>query len=152
MSIILSSYIASRALYNILCPEILFKSITALTGSLLTGIYNLISITKDTELQDIILSSDIIHDITVIKSFIESINKRDHNKTIIECINNINETLQQLENTINSITNKFELHKKLWFSYFRSYDITSEKNTLKFLSNQLKHRFNILIKISTTLK
>jgi len=135
MSIILSSYIASRALYNILCPEILFKSIT-----------------KDTELQDIILSSDIIHDITVIKSFIESINKRDPNKTIIECINNINETLQQLENTINSITNKFELHKKLWFSYFRSYDITSEKNTLKFLSNQLKHRFNILIKISTTLK
>lgn len=151
MSLILSSYIASRALYNILCPEILLKSIIGLTGSILKGIYNLISITKDTELQDIILSSDIIHDITVIKSFIENISKPD-NKTIMECINNINDTLQQLENTINSITNKFELHKNLWFSYFRSYDITSEKDTLKFLSNQLKHRFNILIKISTTLK
>ena len=146
MSLILSSYLVSRTLYSILSPEILFKSITILSASILKGIYNLISITKDTELQDIILSTDIIHDITVIKSFIEDIDKTD-NKTIIECINNINETLKQLENTINTITNKFELHKNLWFSYFRSYDITSEKQNLKFLSNQLKHRFNILIKI-----
>ena len=151
MSLVLSTYIASRTLYNILSPEILLKSITSLTGSVLKGIYNLISVTKDTELQEIILSSDIIHDITVIKFFIEDINKPD-NKTVIECINNINETLKQLENTINTITNKFELHKNLWFSYFRSYDITCEKDTLKFLSNQLKHRFNILIQISTTLK
>ena len=146
MSMILSSYLATRALYNILSPEILLKSITVLSTSILKGVYNLISITKDTELQEIILSTDIIHDITVIKSFIEDINKTD-NKTVIECINNINETLKQLENTINTITNKFELHKNLWFSYFRSYDITSEKQNLKFLSNQLKHRFNILIKI-----
>ena len=151
MSMILSSYLATRALYNILSPEILLKSITVLSTSILKGVYNLISITKDTELQEIILSTDIIHDITVIKSFIEDINKTD-NKTVIECINNINETLKQLENTINTITNKFELHKNLWFSYFRSYDITCEKDTLKFLSNQLKHRFNILIQISTTLK
>ena len=49
-------------------------------------------------------------------------------------------------------TNKFESHKNFWFSYFRSYDITSEKQNLKFLSNQLKHRFNILIKISMSIK
>ena len=151
MSLVLSTYIASRTLYNILSPEILLKSITSLTGSVLKGIYNLISVTKDTELQEIILSSDIIHDITVIKFFIEDINKPD-NKTVIECINNINETLKQLENTINIITNKFESHKNFWFSYFRSYDITSEKQNLKFLSNQLKHRFNILIKISMSIK
>lgn len=151
MSLILSSYLVSRTLYSILSPEILFKSITILSASILKGIYNLISITKDTELQDIILSTDIIHDITVIKSFIEDIDKTD-NKTIIECINNINETLKQLENTINTITDKFNLHKNLWFSYFRSYDITSDKHNLKFLSNQLKHRFNILIKISIRIK
>ena len=64
----------------------------------------------------------------------------------------LNETLKELEHTINSITNKIEYHKILWFSYFRSYDITSEKESLVFLSNQLKQRFNLLIKISTTLK
>ena len=74
------------------------------------------------------------------------------NKTILASINNLNETLKELEHTINSITNKIEYHKILWFSYFRSYDITSEKESLVFLSNQLKHRFNLLIKISTTLK
>ena len=151
MSLVLSTYIASRTLYNILCPEILIKSIRILTSSLLSGIYNLISITKDIDLQKILISTDLIHDITIIKSFIEDL-ENTKNKTILASINNLNETLKELEHTINSITNKIEYHKILWFSYFRSYDITSEKESLVFLSNQLKHRFNLLIKISTTLK
>ena len=152
MSIVtISTFVASRALYNVLCPEILIKSVTTLTTSLISGVYHLISITKDTDLHKILITSDIIHDVTIIKSYIEDMEKTE-NKTILACIHNLNDTLTQLEHTINSITKKFELHKSLWFSYFRSYDITSEKESVLFLTEQLKHRFELLIKISSTIK
>ena len=147
------SIIAVATLYNILYPfqHILINSIS-LSSSLLTGIYNLISTTKDTDLRKILLISDIINDITVIKSFIEEIEEKNQNKTLLVCINNLNDTLEQLEKIINSINKKFEEHNNLWFSYFRSYDITSEKENIIFLSGQLKHRFELLIKISPKFK
>ena len=152
MSIVaISTYVASRTLYTALYPEIIIKSITTLTSSLISGIYNLITITQDIDLKKILVTSDIIHDITVIKSFVKELEKTENN-TILTCVHNLNETLKEIETTVNSIKNKFELHQKMWFSYFRSYDISSEKENILFLSNQLKHRFELLIKISSTLK
>ena len=152
MSIIaISTYVASRTLYSALYPEVIIKSITSITTSLISGIYNLITITQDVDLKKILITSDIIHDITIIKSFIKDLEKTENN-TIVTCIHNLNETLKEIETTVNSIKNKFELHQKMWFSYFRSYDISLEKESIIFLSNQLKHRFELLIKISSTLK
>lgn len=152
MSIVaISTYVASRTLYTALYPEIIIKSITTLTSSLISGIYNLITLTQDIDLKKILVTSDIVHDITVIKSFVKELEKTENN-TVMTCVHNLNETLKELETTVNSIKNKFELHQKMWFSYFRSYDISSEKDSIIFLSNQLKHRFELLIKISSTLK
>jgi hypothetical protein len=151
MSLItISSYVASRTLYTVLSPELVINSVTSLSSSLLKGLYHLITITNDSELHKILITTDIIHDITIIKSFIEDLQKTN-NKTITSSINNLNETLTTLDTTIESITKKFELHKTLWFSSYRSYNISSEKETLIFLSEQLKHRFNLLIKISSSL-
>ena len=152
MSIVaISTYVASRTLYTALYPEIIIKSITTITSSLISGIYNLITLTQDIDLKKILVTSDIVHDITVIKSFVKELEKTENN-TILTCVHNLNETLKEIETTVNSIKNKFELHQKMWFSYFRSYDISSEKDSIIFLSNQLKHRFELLIKISSTLK
>jgi phenylalanyl-tRNA synthetase alpha subunit len=152
MSIVaISTYVASRTLYTALYPEIIIKSITTITSSLISGIYNLITITQDIDLKKILVTSDIVHDITVIKSFVKELEKTENN-TVMTCVHNLNETLKEIETTVNSIKNKFELHQKMWFSYFRSYDISSEKDSIIFLSNQLKHRFELLIKISSTLK
>ena len=152
MSIVaISTYVASRTLYTAIYPEIIIKSITSVTASLISGIYNLITITQDLDLKKILITSDIIHDITIIKSFIKELEDTKNN-TILTCVHNLNETLKELETTVNLIKNKFELHQKMWFSYFRSYDISSEKESITFLSNQLKHRFELLIKISSTLK
>lgn len=152
MSIVaISTYVASRTLYTALYPEIIIKSITTITSSLISGIYNLITLTQDIDLKKILVTSDIVHDITVIKSFVKELEKTENN-TILTCVHNLNETLKEIETTVNSIKNKFEVHQKMWFSYFRSYDISSEKDSIIFLSNQLKHRFELLIKISSTLK
>ena len=58
---------------------------------------------------------------------------------------------QELEKNINSITTKIEDHKQLWFGFMRSYNIAEEKILIPILINQLKHRFEILIKISSNL-
>lgn len=151
MSIVaISTYVASRTIYNTFYPEILIKSIVSITSSLISNIYHILTTTQDIDLKKILVTSDIIHDITIIKSFTEE--KELENKTILTCIHNINETLKEIDDVIKSINNKFEIHQKIWFSYFRSYDISFEKERIIFLSNRLKHRFELLIKIYSTLK
>lgn len=153
MSIVaISTYVASRTIYNALYPEVLIKSIVSITSRLISNIYHIVTTTQDIDLKKILVTTDIIHDITIIKSFIEEKEERVENKTILTCIHNIDETLKDIDDTIKSINNKFEIHQKMWFSYFRSYDISLEKERIIFLSDRLKHRFEILIKISSTLK
>ena len=97
-------------------------------------------------MQKLLSKTDILHDIIVIKSFIDETGK---NTTIDVCIENLRETLSELESNISSITSKIENHNKLWFSYFRSYNINSEKEKIPFLIEKLKHRFDLLIKIKS---
>ena len=90
MSIItLSSLVVSKVLY----PEIIIKTITSLSSNLITSISYLRSLAhEDTELQDLLVKTDIIQDILIIKCFIEE--KKDSNisNTVLNCINNLNET------------------------------------------------------------
>lgn len=153
MSIVaISTYVVSKTLYNALYPEVLIKSITSLTSTLISNIYNIVSTTRDIDLKKILLTTDIIHDITIIKSFIEEKEVKEVNKTLLTCYHNIDETLKEIDDVIKNINNKFENHQKMWFSYFRSYDISLEKESIILLSDRLKHRFELLIKISSTIK
>ena len=156
MSIVaISTYVVSKTIYNALYPEVLIKSITSLTSALISNIYHIVSTTRDIDLKKILLTTDIIHDITIIKSFIEEKEVKEVkevNKTLLTCYHNIDETLKEIDDVIKSINNKFENHQKIWFSYFRSYDISLEKESIILLSDRLKHRFELLIKISSTIK
>lgn len=153
MSIVaISTYVVSKTIYNALYPEVLIKSITSLTSALISNIYNIVSTTRDIDLKKILLTSDIIHDITIIKSFIEEKEVKEVNKTLLTCYHNIDETLKEIDDVIKSINIKFENHQKMWFSYFRRYDISFEKESIILLSDRLKHRFELLIKISSTIK
>jgi hypothetical protein len=132
---------------TVLYPEI-FKSVISLTSKITSGIYHLISISNDAELQNIILNSDIVQDINIIKSFIEDKHKnKTDNLTLISCIDNLNATLIDIEKNIQEITKKTEYNKNLWFTYFRSYDTTKEKENIILLIKQLNHRFELLVKI-----
>ena len=96
MSIVaISTYVASRTLYTALYPEIIIKSITTITSSLISGIYNLITLTQDIDLKKILVTSDIVHDITVIKSFVKELEKTENN-TILTCVHNLNQTLKEI--------------------------------------------------------
>jgi hypothetical protein len=146
----MASFLITAAVSNIICPKIITDSMTVLTTKLITSIYHVISISNDFELQQILLTSDIIQDIEVIKSYVEEKHKENINSnSLLTCINNLNKTLTELESNIDSITKKIEIHKTLWFSSWRSYDITKEKANITLLIKQLNHRFELLVKISS---
>jgi hypothetical protein len=139
----ITSLIASTTM--LLYPEIIIKSISSLSLS----IYNLRSLSTDKELEQIILSSDIINDIVLIKNFIEDRNDSLtlNNKTIILCIDKLNMTIIDLETNIQLVIKKIEYNKSVWFSYFRSYNIKEDKEKIILLIQQLKHRFDMMVKM-----
>jgi len=138
---------------SILLPEIILRSTVSIASNLIVSANYLISISKnDFELQKILTESDIIQDISILKHFIEEKEMQNHSSTVSNCIENLNKTMKEFEENINSITNKIENHKNLWFGFVRSYNISEEKRKIPILIEQLKHRFEILIKISSSLK
>ena len=143
------SIVASQIVY----PELILRSSVSIANSLVTSVKYLISISKDDiDLQALLITNDIIEDINVIKTFIhEKQEENNTSDTVKLCIDNLSKTLEDLEKHINSITNKIENHKTLWFNYFRSYNITHEKAVIPLLIRQMKHRFDLLVKITSSL-
>ena len=132
-------------LASILYPELILKNSITITNSLITSVKFLSSISKhDHKLQNLL---NIIEDINVIKSFIEEQKIENESKTVKMCIENLNITLLDLENTINIITDKIQNHPKKWFSSMRSYDIEKEKEIIPILLEQMNHKFELLIKV-----
>jgi hypothetical protein len=153
MSIVALSSISTLVARQLLYPELIIKTITTISTNLISSVHYLSTISKnDIELQKLLITSDITQDILIIKSFIEENKYSEESHTILACINNLNETLSDLELNINSITKKIEEHNKLWFKYFRYYDISNEKEVVPILIEKLRHRFNMLIKISGIMK
>ena len=137
---------------SILYPELIIRSTVSLATNLTTSVSYLVSISKsDVELQNLLVTNDIIDDINVIKTFIEEKELTNHSETVRMCIHNLSNTLSELEKNISSITLKIESHKELWFSYMRSYNINDEKKQIPFLITKMKHRFDLLIKICSNL-
>ena len=153
-AVLLTSYITTGIVSTIICPELLIKSVSSITSGLMKSISYLINIShSDIELQKILLTSDINEDIKILKNFIEEEkNIKNNGKTIIECINNLNKTLFELEEIVKTITVKIEYNKTIWFSYFRSHNLNNDKELLSLLINQLKHRFEIMFKLYSMLK
>ena len=138
---------------NIISPELILTNAISITTNLIKSIKYLSQISyNDNELSDLIFTSDILEDIGIIKNFIEDMSlKTNLCKTIKICIDNLNQSLLSLEFNINSITFKIENHKKLWFGYLRSYNISNEKKQIPILMKQMYHRFNMLIQISSVI-
>ena len=142
------SIVASQIIY----PELILRSSISITNNLIVSVRYLISISKDDiDLQSMLITNDIIEDIDVIKTFIHEKEDTNNSDTIKLCIDNLSKTLEELENHINNITNKIENHKTLWFYYFRSYNITHEKAVIPLLIRQMKHRFDLLVQIKSSL-
>ena len=145
------SIVANQLIY----PEVILKSTISITSSLINSIQYLNTITKKTnnnELNTYLNLNEVVEDIGIIKSFIEE--KQHSNiesKTMNICIENLTIILSELEYNINSITRKIENHPKLWFNYFRSYNISIESNKIPKLIEKMRHRFEILIKISSVI-
>lgn len=138
---------------SIILPEIILRSAVSISSNLITSVHYLKNITKDDEdLQKMIEINDIIEDIHIIKNYIEEKENCNNGKTVETCIKNLTNTLADLETNIKSITEKVEYHKTLWFGYFRSYNIDKEKKQIPILIKQLRHRFEVLIQVSISLK
>jgi hypothetical protein len=145
------SIVANQLIY----PEVIIKSTITITSSLINSIQYLNAITKKTnnnELNTYLNLNEVVEDIGIIKSFIEEKqNSNLESKTMNICIENLSIILSELEYNINSITRKIENHHNLWFNYFRSYNISSESSKIPKLIEKMRHRFEILIKISSVI-
>jgi hypothetical protein len=134
---------------SIIYPELILRTSISLASNVVTSASYLISIShSDPDLHNFLTSNDIIEDINIIKTFIQEKQHKETSQTVSVCIENLSKTLEQLESNINCITKKIEEHKLLWFNYVRSYNISEEKIRIPILINQMKHRFDMLIKIS----
>ena len=137
---------------NIINPEIILKNGYFLANNLFSSVLYLKTLSHtDNELKEIMTNTDILEDIGIIKTFIEEKKIKCNSMSVQVCIDNLNQTLITLENNINSITSKIENHKKIWFNSIRSYDIQHEKTQIPKLVKQMKHRFELLIKISSVI-
>lgn len=144
------SIVANQLIY----PEVILKSTISITSSLINSIQYLNTITKknNNELNTYLNLNEVVEDIGIIKSFIEEKqNSNIESKTMNICIENLSLILSELEYNINSITRKIENHPDLWFNYFRSYNISIESNKIPKLIEKMRHRFEILIKISSVI-
>ena len=141
----LSSLLTTSGLIG---SDIIIKTMLNVSVNLINSVnYLKIISEKDINLQKLLIRSDIIQDIIIIKSFIEENQNKSH--TILSCISNLKDTMEELETNISSITEKIKSHDKLWFKYFRYYDISYEKEEIPILIEKLRHRFNMCIKISS---
>jgi hypothetical protein len=137
---------------NLIIPEIILRSTISISTNLLYSYKYLLSLSHtDIILKDILKQNDLLADMLVIRTYVIEKDKLNiHlNESIKICLQNLNRTLTEIENIINSITHKLQIHKTLWFHNFRSYNISEEKSQLPFLIEKLKHRFELLIKISS---
>lgn len=138
---------------TIILPEIFIRTTLSIASNVISSIHYLKSISQhDQQISNLIDFNDIIEDINIIKNFIQEKSLNNISQTIQTCFKNITSTMTELEKHIKSITNKIENHKHLWFHSFRSYNIEEEKIQIPFLVRQLKHRFDLLIQVSLSLK
>lgn len=141
--------VAAQLIY----PELIIRSSVSIATNLIYSVKYLSSISSaDKEVQTLLNTTDILEDVICIKTFIEEKELESKSQTVHICIDNLSKSLRELENDIRSITIKIESHKSLWFSYFRSYNIGEEMKNIPLLIEKVRHRFDMLIKISSTLK
>jgi hypothetical protein len=136
---------------SLIAGDFLLKSTISITSSL---IYNINTIRNikfyDDDLKKIFIENDVLSDIGIIKTYIEEQQQKPTlSPSLKASIENLNETLGYLEKEINSLTTKIKTHHLKWFASYRSYGIEKEKLNILNLTQQMNHRFEMLLKIRT---
>ena len=136
---------------TIMLPEFILTSGIQIATNLINSVNFLIKLShSDSDLKNLLTTSDVLDDLGIIKQFILEQKSREHTQQSVSvCIDSLNQTLIQLENNINSITQKIQNHRNLWFNFIRSYGIDEEKKQIPILINKMRHRFELTIKMIT---
>ena len=104
------SIIASQICY----PEIILRNMFSISNNIIASIKYLMQLAKvDSELFQILEDSDVLADIGIIKSFIDE--KKIQGNAMKIAINNLQETLHELDALLNKMMNKVKNHQNLWF-------------------------------------
>lgn len=134
---------------SLIVSDLLLKSTLSITSSLIYNINYIRSIKfHDEDLKKIFIENDVLSDIGIIKTYIEEEQqKHSASPSLKAAIENLNETLGYLEKEINILTTKIKTHHLKWFASYRSYGIEKEKQNILSLTQQMNHRFEMLLKI-----
>lgn len=134
---------------SLIAGDFLLKSTLSITSSLIYNINTLRNIKfYDEDLKTIFIKNDVLSDIGIIKTYIEEQQQKLLTSPSVKAsIENLNETLGYLEKEINSLTQKIKSHHLKWFASYRSYGIEREKQNILILTQQMNHRFEMLLKI-----
>ena len=136
---------------TIMLPEFILTSGVQIATNLINSVNFLIKLShSDSDLKNLLTTSDVLEDLGIIKQFILEQKSREHiQPSVSVCIDSLNQTLTQLENNINLITQKIQNHRNLWFGFMRSYGIETEKKQIPILIEKMRHRFELTIKMIT---
>jgi len=123
--------------FTIKCLGILSTSVKS--------IYNLASnlkATENMEIKKIIKELDIDNDVILIDSLLQEINiEKIHSKTIGLSLNNIKETILEIEKTFDEINKRETYNNSLWYGKgMRSYKFDDLIESLKILKVSLNNR------------
>jgi hypothetical protein len=134
---------------SLIVSDLLLKSTLSITSSLIYNINYIRSIKfHDEDLKKIFIQNDVLSDIGIIKTYIEEQQQKHSTSPSLKAsIENLNETLGYLEKEINILTTKIKTHHLKWFASYRSYGIEKEKQNILSLTQQMNHRFEMLLKI-----
>lgn len=131
---------------SLIAGDFLLKSTISITSSLIYNINYIRNIKfHDEDLKKIFIENDVLSDIGIIKTYLEE--QQLTLPSVKAAVENLNETLGYLEKEINSLTAKIKTHHLKWFASYRSYGIEREKQNILSLTQQMNHRFEMLLKI-----
>jgi hypothetical protein len=131
---------------SLIAGDFLLKSTISITSSLIYNINYIRNIKfHDEDLKKIFIENDVLSDIGIIKTYLEE--QQLTLPSVKAAVENLNETLGYLEKEINSLTTKIKTHHLKWFASYRSYGIEREKQNILSLTQQMNHRFEMLLKI-----
>lgn len=137
----LSTYLVSKDMIGLT-----ISTTYTITNSLLNNNkYNYFSFIENT---------DIITRIQVIHQFIEDImddSRCQKNKSILLCIENIENSIKDINNILEKINNNYMSYKKSWFHYFYRFNCDKDIIELKHKIKILNDRNEVLLKFRMAL-
>ena len=126
--------------------EILTNSVRTSTHGIYQGILDILGSNADIKFKNLIEEQDVYSKIRVIHQFLDNLtdSKKNNYKTAID---NIEESLNNIELEIEIIKKGIENHEEKYFKYFRVCEYKKNVDNLIKFVKILDGRFDLLIKI-----